>query len=63
MAVEYKQIKLRPPLEFCAPMAVSAWPPVPENCVDPIDSLAHWPVRSTSMVELIDTMLSFCAMT
>ena len=38
-------------------------PPVPENWVLPRDSLAHWPVRSISMVELMDTMLSIWPIT
>ena len=44
-------------------MAVSAWPPVPENCREPRDSDAHWPVRSTSSAVLMDTWLSLREMT
>ena len=58
IAVEYRQMKLFPFLLFWAPTAVSVWPPVPENCMEPMDSLAHWPVISTSMEALMDTMLS-----
>ena len=43
-----------PFLDIWAPMAVSACPPVPEYCQEPMDSLAHCPVGSTSNVVLME---------
>ena len=62
MAVEYSAMMDLPPRDIWAPMAVSAWPPVPEYWREPMDSLAHCPVRSTSREVLMDTWLSFWAM-
>ena len=62
IAVEYRAMMDFPFLDIWAPMAVSACPPVPENCREPMDSEAHWPVRSTSMEVLMEIWLSFWAM-
>ena len=53
----------RPPLLRAAPRMKSTWPPVPEIWFRPMDSEAIWPIRSTWTQELMDTRLSFWAMT
>ncbi|MBQ6583348.1 MAG: hypothetical protein IJH77_05940 [Mogibacterium sp.] len=63
LAVEAIAMMLRPPLECIAPKAKSNAPPVPENCIGPMDSEQICPVRSISIAVLTETMLSICAMT
>lgn len=54
---EAKAMMDLPPGQWMAPSAVSFCPPVPENCMGPMDSEATWPVRSTSMQVLMEHIL------
>ncbi len=51
-----------PPLERAAPRTKSSWPPTPLYSRVPMESAQTWPVRSTEMAELMQTILSFWAM-
>ena len=46
----------RPSAASAAPRMKSIWPPTPEYIVWPIESATTWPVRSTSIAELIETI-------
>ena len=58
-AVEGMAIMEIPPFDKAAPRTKSTWPPVPLNCFKPNVSEATWPIKSTSMQELMETILSF----
>ncbi len=60
--VEGSAMNDMPPFDIAAPRTKSTWPPVPLYIEWPRDSDAHWPVRSTVIVLLIETMWSFLAM-
>lgn len=46
-----------------APLRKSTWPPKPEYILVPIESDTIWPVKSTSMQELIAVIFGFFAIT
>jgi hypothetical protein len=52
-----------PPFECAAPRMKSTCPPMPLKGRQPTESEQTWPVRSTSIAELIATMRSFRAIT
>ena len=62
-AVDDIAMIVRPPRLIEAPRTKSTCPTTPLICRRPTDSLATWPMRSTWTQELIETMLSFSAMT
>ncbi len=61
-AVEVRATIDRPPGESLAPFTQSACPPTPPICRSPMDSAFTWPVRSTSIAELIAMKFGILAM-
>ena len=62
-AVEGMAMSDLPPRLILAPRTKSTWPPTPLICRSPTEVETTCPIRSTCTQELIETRLSFCAMT
>ena len=60
---EAKAVIDTPPSDIDAPFTKSSWPPVPENILVPIESAQIWPVRSTSVAELMAIIFGFWQIT
>ena len=53
LVLEANAVIETPPSDMIAPFTKSSWPPVPEKILVPIESALIWPVRSTSVAELM----------
>ena len=61
-AVDGKAMIALPSRLRAAPRTKSTCPPMPVNCVGPMESATTWPMRSTWIAELMATTVSFWPM-